>query len=257
MMSNLGRVRSLLSLCVDEAVQCLEHNIDTLEMLPPNLKSRLLAVACKRGSVSSDVLECLLHKNVKILDLSECNVSDDSIRLIHKCRYLEKLDLNPGRNQTRDITSAALLDLFPAIPYLSNLYLRRCTAVTDQVTASIASSCPALTELDVGGCVALTDESLKMLSNLKNLCSLNISHSQASDEGILALVQGDCGKSLEELHLENCLHVTDFAIEAIVLHCNNLKILIFDGCPVSDASRIALETLLAKSKVKHLSWSIY
>jgi hypothetical protein len=46
-------------------------------------------------------------------------------------------------------------------------------------------------------------------------------------------VQGECGKSLAELHLQKCLKITDFAIEAIVLHCTNMKVLIFHGCPVS------------------------
>jgi hypothetical protein len=56
---------------------------------------------------------------------------------------------------------------------------------------------------------------------------------QVSDEGISALVQGECGNSLMELHLEKCLHITDSAIKSIVSHCNKMKILVFHGCHVS------------------------
>lgn len=73
-----------------------------------------------------------------------------------------------------------LLDLFPSIPYLSGLYLRQCPTVTDEVMASIANSCPLLTELDIGGCSAVTDTSLKLLKKLQYLTSLNISHSQVN-----------------------------------------------------------------------------
>jgi hypothetical protein len=56
---------------------------------------------------------------------------------------------------------------------------------------------------------------------------------QVSDAGILALVQGECGESLRELLLENCIHITDFAVECIVLHCTKMEALILDKCPVS------------------------
>jgi hypothetical protein len=56
---------------------------------------------------------------------------------------------------------------------------------------------------------------------------------QVSDAGILALVQGECGESLRELLLENCIHITDFAVQSIVLHCTNMEILILHKCHVS------------------------
>lgn len=84
----------------------MEQYIDTVKVLPPTLKSKLLALACNRGNVNSKILCCLLHPNVKTLDLSGCSVSDDSIRAIYKCTHLYKLDLNPGRNQNREISTA-------------------------------------------------------------------------------------------------------------------------------------------------------
>ncbi|PNF22294.1 hypothetical protein B7P43_G02902, partial [Cryptotermes secundus] len=223
----------LLNRCTDVAAQCMEQYIDTVKVLPPALKSKLLVVACNRGSVNSKILCCLLHPNVKTLDLSECSISDDSVRAIYKCTHLYKLDLNPGRNQNREISTAVLLGLFPNIPYLSVLYLNQCLAVVDEVLASIANNCPLLTKLDIGGCIAVTDTSLKLLNKHKYLTSLNISHSQVSDAGILALVQGECRESLRELRLNNCIHITDFAVESIVHHCTNMEVLILHKNPVS------------------------
>ncbi|KDR17008.1 protein AMN1 homolog isoform X2 [Zootermopsis nevadensis] len=248
--------RSLLTLCVNKVVQDMEQHVDTVQVLPRSLKSKLLLVASKRGKLTVKGLHCLVHPDVKILNLSECNACDDFIHAIHKCTHLKKLYLNPGMKQ-RDISTAVLLDLFPSIPYLSGLYLRQCPTVTDEVMASIANSCPLLTELDIGGCSAVTDTSLKLLKKLQYLTSLNISHSQVSDIGISALVQGECRKSLTELQLQNSPRITEVAIEAIVLHCTNMKVLIFHGCPISAASRVALGTLFAKSQLKQLTWTIY
>jgi hypothetical protein len=58
--------------------------------------------------------------------------------------------------------------------------MRRCSAVTDDVIASVAVNCLLLKELDIGGCFAVTDKSLNWLKDLKYLSSLNISHSQVS-----------------------------------------------------------------------------
>ncbi|XP_068083203.1 protein AMN1 homolog [Anabrus simplex] len=249
-------VRSLLSLSVDAVTTCLGSNITTLKILPPHLKNILLSFATKR-SIENNVLQSLLHPGVRVLDLSENQVSDDTLGIVSECRYLQKLDINPGRNQSRQISSSALMALMPCLPYLSVLYMRRCPAVTDEVIRTVVSCCPLLKELDVGGCTTISDESLNVLKDLKQLSSLNVSCSQVSDEGILSLVRGTCGNTLTELHLDNCLGVTDFAIQAIVLFCNNMKVLIFHGCPVTDASWQALEELLRKSKVKQLTWTIY
>ena len=92
--------------CTDVAAQCMEQYIDTVKVLPPALKCKLLAVACNRGNVNSKILCCLLHPNVKTLDLSECSISDDSVHAIYKCTHLNKLDLIPGRNQNREIRTA-------------------------------------------------------------------------------------------------------------------------------------------------------
>jgi hypothetical protein len=62
---------------------------------------------------------------------------------------------------------------------------------------------------------------------------MTVIHFQVSDAGILALVQGECGESLRELHLDKCIHITDFAVESIVLHCTNMEVLSLHKNPVS------------------------
>lgn len=75
----------------------------------------------------------------------------------------------------------ALLGLWPNLPILKVLYLRRCPGVTDDVIGAIARYCPNLTELDVGGCHAITDAApVALTRTLKHLTCLNLSHSQVS-----------------------------------------------------------------------------
>lgn len=84
----------------------MEHYVDVVKELPPALKSKLLVAVSNRGNVSSDILRCLLHPYVKVLDLNECSASDDSVRAIYSCTRLHKLNLNRGRNQNREISTA-------------------------------------------------------------------------------------------------------------------------------------------------------
>lgn len=62
---------------------------------------------------------------------------------------------------------------------------------------------------------------------------MTVIHFQVSDAGIVALVKGECGESLRELYIKNCIHITDFAVESIILHCTNLEVFILYGYPDS------------------------
>lgn len=84
----------------------MEQYVDVVKLLPPAIKSKLLVAASKRGNVSSKMLHCLLHPYVKMLDLNGCSVSDDSVQAIYTCTHLHKLNLNRGRHQNRDISTA-------------------------------------------------------------------------------------------------------------------------------------------------------
>nr|CAD7443097.1 unnamed protein product [Timema bartmani] len=63
--------------------------------------------------------------------------------------------------------------------------------MTDDVIASIADNCPAISVLNIGGVRSITDTSMKCLAKLEHLTSLNISHSEthkASSKSQILLV---------------------------------------------------------------------
>ncbi|XP_034250527.1 protein AMN1 homolog [Thrips palmi] len=251
-------ISSLFSLSLEALAECLDPHVELLHILPRSLKTKLLTIACKRGTLTTPSIESLLHSELRTLNLSECNVTDGMLKAIQVCSQLRKLDLNPGRNQDRNLSRDALLSLWPSLPVLKILYLRRCPGVTDDVIKAIAESCPNLTELDVGGCHAITDAApVALTRTLTHLTSLNLSGTQVGDEGLLELVQGNCGKSLTELNINHCMKVTDFSIQCIAQNCRNMSILVFQGCPISADSHYALENIYAEAKVRQLAWTVY
>ncbi|KAK3923935.1 Protein AMN1-like protein [Frankliniella fusca] len=153
------QVSSLFSLALKALAECLDLHVESLRILPRTLKTKLLSIACKRGILGTSSLESLLHSELKTLNLSECHLTDGMLRAIQVCSELWKLDMNPGRNQERTLGRDALISLWPSLPKLKVLYLRRCPDVTDDVIAAIAENCPNLIELDVKGCHTITDAS--------------------------------------------------------------------------------------------------
>lgn len=78
--------------------------MELLRILPRSLKTKLLTIACKRGTLTSLSIESLLHSELRTLNLSECDVTDGMLNAIQICSQLHKLDLNPGRNQDRNLS---------------------------------------------------------------------------------------------------------------------------------------------------------
>ncbi|ELU07516.1 hypothetical protein CAPTEDRAFT_135609, partial [Capitella teleta] len=120
--------------------------------------------------------------------------------------------------------------------------------------------CPHLRELNIKNCTQITDVALQILGQKSGqLCSVDFSYSQVTDQGIFSLVSGACGQRLKEIHMAGCLHITDDAVEAVVMSCPLISILLIHGCPkLTERSRIALEEVLgARSRMKQVTWTVY
>ena len=215
----------------------------------------------KRGTITDHNIEMVLHRGVRVLDLSECEVSDDALAVI--ARYgtnIRKIDLNAGKASRTNITSSGIQALASGCPHLQVLFLRRCVNVDDDAVAAIARNCRHLRELNIGGCKLVTDQSLKALGEGCNqLTSINFAHAQVTDEGIIALVSGACAQTLKEIQLVGCREVTDDAIEAVIMYCPKISILLFHDCPkLTEISRRALEDLRSEDhKMKQVTWTVY
>lgn len=211
-----------------------------LEFLPVRLKLKLFNLMSKRGLVNDSNIKILLHKDILELDLTESSVTDESLLEIEKCKYLTKLDLNSMKKNRTDITSEKLERLLRSLQYLRVLYLRRCKFVDDRPIC-VAAKCQFLTELNLSGCVLVTDISVVALSKFApELKCLNLSRTQVTDFGLLSLANGVCSKMLSELQVPYCENVTDEGISILNEHCPKLAILIFHGCPHISSDMISV-----------------
>ncbi|XP_071442166.1 protein AMN1 homolog isoform X2 [Hetaerina americana] len=211
----------------------------------------------RRGTLDATSLSNLLTGFETFLDLSESFLSNECLAAARTCRYLQNLNLNPGKNQVHSFNSQALLDLFPSLTRLSTLYMQRCPAVSDEVIESVARNCAHLTQLDVGGCAALTDKSLNCIAErLPRLTSLNISHSQITDLGLASLSQGRSRHSLNELLVNNCKGITEKGVASIIGSCSKIKYFLFQGCPVSEVVQQCL-ALSLQGNMRQISYTIH
>ena len=202
-----------------------------LPFLPVKLKLELFNLMCKRGLLSDTNISLLLHQDILELDLTESSVTDASLLEVGRCKYLQKLDLNSMKKNRTDITSEVLEQLLQSLPYLRILYLRRCSLIDDRPIC-VAAQCRFLIELNLSGCVLISDISVVALSKFSSLLRcLNLSRTQVTDFGLISLANGVCSKHLSEVQVPYCEHVTDEGINVLSENCPKLTILIFHGCP--------------------------
>jgi hypothetical protein len=255
-------VKTLSSSELMKLINDIPQPTDSLGILPANLKDKLLRSMSKRGLLTDNNILKLLHRNLRVLDLTGSDVTDASLIYISKyCPELLKIDLNSiGKDPRTSVTSAGIVAVAHGCPMLQVVFLRRCTVINDEAVVALATHCPQLRELNLGGCVAVTDLSLQKLGeSSKFLKSLDLSRTSITDDGVVNLVLGSCGQSLQEIHLGGCVRITDEAVEAVSQYCPQIKILLIHDCPlVTEQSRQLLDDLQhGEQKMKQITWTVY
>ncbi|XP_048769304.2 protein AMN1 homolog [Ostrea edulis] len=257
-----GNVTPLL----DKAVQCVVTNlssicIESVTLLPGNLKDKCLYLMSKRGCITDTNLPKVIHENLKVLDLSESDVSDEGLQHLCKCPQLQKIDLNSAKQSRLNISSQGITQLAKKCPSLQTVYLRRCLNLTDEAVIALSAHCPRLRYLNVGGCTLLTDRCLEALGkNSRFLSCLNMANTKITDGGIMHIANGACNQCLKEVHINGCKELTDESVEAILQFCPQINIFLFHGCPkITEMARQALETVTLEraSPMKQVTWTIY
>ena len=63
----------------------------------------------------------------------------------------------------------------------------------------------------------------------------------------------------QEFHVAHCTEVSDDSLEAILMLCSQIYILIFHGCPlVTERLRYAMDEVAERGgRLKQVSWTIY
>ncbi|KAM3924094.1 protein AMN1 homolog [Leptodactylus fuscus] len=258
-MSCHRRVDPLVYRCLVCLSQNLSRYESDIEPLPPNLKDKLITLLCVQGLLTDSNIGQVLHPSVKKLDLRDCDVSDNALRLISRCRQLKKINLNSSKGEERtSVTSEGITLVAQSCPYLHEITLKKCRNLTDAGVQALSLNCPLLQIVNLSGCPLVSDVSLQALGqNCPYLHSVDLSATQVTDDGVIALVSGKCSKNIKEIHIDRCLHVTDDSVEAILTCCPNIYILLFHGCPqVTERSMIAIEQILGSKKLKQVTWTV-
>jgi len=273
-MSHYYSIPSLLSLsleCLTKPSSDIPFTED-FRVLPPNLKDPLRKVLLKRGMTGIQ-LSTLLHPKVTELDLSDSAITSELLSALNSCQNLRKLNLNTsfaflkrktGSEEVHAVTepdSIQIIEILKKNSRLITLYMRNLECVTDLVIPNLP---PSIIQLDLGGCVALTDIGIRnLVTQCPRLVSLSLARTKVTDEGLAML--GDLGGTIKEIKLDGCKAVSDRGIEDLLSGINRcgtpvLEILIFHKCPkVTERSRQALEEFLlnAGGSVRQLTWTVY
>ncbi|XP_044290150.1 protein AMN1 homolog isoform X1 [Varanus komodoensis] len=254
-----GAVRALLDICLDTFTRNISRYAADIKPLPPNIKDKLIKLLSVQGRITDSNISMVLHPAVEALDLRDCDISDNGLQQLYNCKQLKKINLNVWKRTRATITSVGVAALAVSCPYLREVYFKRCSNLTDSGVLALALNCPLLQIVNIGGCFSITDTSLQALGqNCQSLHSVDFSSTQVTDDGVIALVSGMCSKNLKEIHMDQCVNLTDVAVEAVLTCCPMIYILLFHGCPlVTDRSREALEQLVGSNKFKQISWTVY
>ncbi|KAK5644090.1 hypothetical protein RI129_007935 [Pyrocoelia pectoralis] len=262
---SLRRTDSLISLCVDYITKHLSEYVNdknSFKYFPTNLKNRLLRRFLSssffwKKCTFNDALSMLLHPLIQHVDLTSATVNDDILDLLKGCHHLREVYLTRVKNY--DLSSQALINFLSPLENLFLLQLSNCHCVNDEVLVTLSKSCPALSGLDVGGCVQVTDISVEAISVVRNLQWLTLSGTQVSNEGIKKLVRGPSGGKLKELRISHCSKISDNILVEIIQFCPNIEVLIFHNTECKDTNE---NTSLKQindgglKNLKQLSWTI-
>jgi hypothetical protein len=120
---------------------------------------------------------------------------------------------------------------------------------------SIVRSCKNLKTLDLGGCLSVTDESLKSLGASKSITQLILTGCMITDLGLEYLANGDLKNCLKSLFLDECDRISDVGFsylkQMVILHH-----LVLSNCGVLniDSGTLAISQI-PNINTLHLLWS--
>ncbi|NXA38825.1 AMN1 protein, partial [Eudromia elegans] len=219
--------------CIHSLTKNLSRYTADIKSLPPNIKDKLIKLISLQGQITDSNIGEVLHPAVESLDLRECDVSDNALLQLYNCKQLKEINLNSRKENRLGITSEGVIALALSCPYLREASFKRCCNITDSGVRALALNCQYLQIVNLGNCAGITDASLQALGeNCKFLQSVSFSSTQVTDDGVIALVSGTCSKNLKEIHMEQCVNLTDVAVEAVLTCCPEIYIFLFHGCPL-------------------------
>ncbi|XP_073508371.1 F-box and leucine-rich repeat protein 13 isoform X2 [Phyllobates terribilis] len=222
----LAQGRKLVKIRIEGNSRITDGSIKAISRSSPNLTHIYVADCQKITDISLKNLASL--KNISVLNVADCiRISDPGVRQVVE---------GPSGNKIRELN------------------LTNCLRVSDLSLLRIAQKCHNLNFLSLRYCENVTDSGIELLGNMTSLISIDISGTNITDQGLMALgaqskirelsvseclgvtdigIQKFChqSKDLEVLDISHCLQVTNNTIKTIAFCCKMLTSINISGCP--------------------------
>lgn len=166
-------------------------------------------------------------ENLRVLDLTACNVTDDAIDgIVFHALRIQTFILTA----CTQLTDAALESISRLGAHLDVLVLAHVSQITDRGLVKLARECFNLRCIDVAFCRNLTDMSVFELASLQSLRRLSLVRvHKLTDMAIYALAEH--ATSLERLHLSYCDRLSLESIHILIKSLGHLHHLTATGVP--------------------------
>ncbi|XP_063696958.1 protein AMN1 homolog isoform X2 [Culicoides brevitarsis] len=199
-------VPSLYKTCIRNIasnVTFFKHDKQYLKVLPAHMKNAVIRLVTKiyGGFQDDEILRLMLNSELDDLDLTICKVTDRLLEDLRYCKNLRNLVLPPLNNT--DCTKETLCDLIPCLTRLESLHIKDSLIVDDHVVALIARHCKHLDLLNLEKCMAITDDAMLHLREMK-LTKLSLAHTNISDTGIIHIENSELENHLEDFNVKYC-----------------------------------------------------
>ncbi|KAI7849042.1 hypothetical protein BDC45DRAFT_521821 [Circinella umbellata] len=198
----------------------------------------------------------LLENNTQLqhLTLSYCkNLTDETMLYFaqHCTKSLKYLNLQ----RCTKITDQGFVYWVNQAPNafcaLHTLNLTDCSFLTDKAIAHLVVAAPYLKDLSISFCCALSDTSLEELAKLEELESLDASYcgSAVSDASIITLLKGT-SSTIRKLNIRGCVRISGVGLMTGIEYAKGLESVNISQCPgISGSVRTCL---LRSSRIHHL-----
>lgn len=198
------------------------------------------------GSTDKSVVELSRCPSLRELRLAYCRlVTRKSVRILAaRCPALQVLDLtciSGVRDSLLHVLAASCKDL-------RELSVANARSISDQGLSSIAKSCTRLRILNLNWCTNITDISVReCAARMPFLCEIGLADTQITDNSIVDLatrcsqlhtfhlsrcsdftdiglnaIIDNLGTQIVEVTIANCQNVSDYCVERLLLHCEQL-----------------------------------
>eukprot|EP01089_Gocevia_fonbrunei_P018806 TRINITY_DN6465_c0_g2_i1.p1 TRINITY_DN6465_c0_g2~~TRINITY_DN6465_c0_g2_i1.p1 ORF type:complete len:1068 (-),score=208.00 TRINITY_DN6465_c0_g2_i1:85-3288(-) len=256
------KVTSLSDMCIDKCAEYVEYLPELPEgCFPEDVIQKLIDVLINENKVTLnvDILDKLLHSGFLSLSLKGLSDIEKSVmELIGcKCLYLNQLDLSGCYGINDECIFGLLIDKNTNQPTeltrsLKQLNLEGCGGIGNDGIMCIARNCQSLESINLSGCVKVTDLAInELIGNCKKLETLMLKKcAQVTDNGVRGISEL---KDLCELDLSECGKITNETLVNVSLGCENLRLLKVRSKAISHAGVQAVVERCGKLKVLELT----